>query len=156
MQVTATSLSAHSACARPPSSSNYDAVYELCSDMIDVVSDVYNIYGPEQKSMERAAEDGNTCVIKLQSVNNDVLYYRCVYARVSVLSAPLCPRAPLLISRGLRSEVSPFLALMILMPKDRYSESGLIDYNVAIFKQGLEALMREVQREKERAKAAAS
>eukprot|EP00941_MAST-03F_sp_MAST-3F-sp1_P003748 g3748.t1 len=98
--------------------------YELCSDMIDVVTDVSCIYGA-------VGEDGgfldslgydekSASTIRLQGgmYNNMVLYLR---------------------------QVSSFLAIVCIMPAASYEKAGLIDYNIDCFKLALEAVC-EVKR----------
>lgn len=94
--------------------------YELCSDMIDVVIDVSGIYGGEkpEDSVSNAApasvvpglayDTDSASTIKLS--NSYTLYLR---------------------------EVSNYLALVCLMRNESFSNSSLVEYNVALFRQAI-------------------
>ncbi|KAI5789178.1 Gtr1/RagA G protein conserved region-domain-containing protein [Pyronema domesticum] len=88
--------------------------YEICSDFIDVIVDVSEIYGyPSPPVSPGAAPAENTqevsSIIKLQ--NGMVLYLR---------------------------EINKFLALICLMRKESIEKKGLVDYNVQIFQNALQ------------------
>ncbi|KAK6353176.1 GTP-binding protein gtr2, variant 2 [Orbilia brochopaga] len=101
--------------------------YEICSDYIDVVLDMTEIYGydrgdsSEVSTVEESkssmgstnAEDWSlpdqSSVMKLQ--NGMVLFLR---------------------------EINKFLALICIMRKESFEKRGLIDYNVQVFQQALE------------------
>lgn len=98
--------------------------YEICSDYIDVVLDMTEIYGydrgesevntvEETKSSVGSSEDWSlpdqSSVMKLQ--NGMVLFLR---------------------------EINKFLALICIMRKESFEKRGLIDYNVQVFQQALE------------------
>ncbi|EPS39028.1 hypothetical protein H072_7198 [Dactylellina haptotyla CBS 200.50] len=98
--------------------------YEICSDYIDVVLDMTEIYGydrgdtevnpiEESKSSIGSTEDWSlpdqSSVMKLQ--NGMVLFLR---------------------------EINKFLALICIMRKESFEKRGLIDYNVQVFQQALE------------------
>jgi len=101
--------------------------YEICSDYIDVIVDVSEIYGYERKAKPDGqkqvglpagtGEEGDTSeqtpevssVIRLQ--NGMVLYLR---------------------------EINKFLALICLMRKESIERQGLVDYNVQIFQSALQ------------------
>ncbi|KAI5813981.1 Gtr1/RagA G protein conserved region-domain-containing protein [Pyronema omphalodes] len=95
--------------------------YEICSDFIDVIVDVSEIYGkhpdetaqPSPPLSPAAAPAENTqevsSIIKLQ--NGMVLYLR---------------------------EINKFLALICLMRKESIEKKGLVDYNVQIFQNALQ------------------
>jgi Ras-related GTP-binding protein C/D len=90
--------------------------YELCSDMIDVVIDVSTIYGHrELKETEEFsyAEDSQS-IIHLS--NGNILYLR---------------------------EVFPNLALVCLMREESFAKSGIVEYNVMMFKKAVGASMTE-------------
>eukprot|EP01006_Ploeotia_vitrea_P030837 TRINITY_DN63158_c0_g1_i1.p1 TRINITY_DN63158_c0_g1~~TRINITY_DN63158_c0_g1_i1.p1 ORF type:complete len:338 (-),score=200.03 TRINITY_DN63158_c0_g1_i1:37-1050(-) len=87
------------------------ATYELCSDMIDVVIDVSCIYGLKGKGDALAYDADSASVIKLS--NDYILYLR---------------------------EVNRYLALVCLMRTDSYAKSGLVEYNVACFKDAMSQL----------------
>jgi len=87
--------------------------YELCSDMIDVVLDVSNIYGLKGGKEDPWAFDADSAsIIKLS--NN------------YVLTLP---------------EVHKFLALVCLMRAQSYSKTGLVEYNFSQVKSTLNALL---------------
>ena len=85
--------------------------YELCSDMIDVVIDVSCIYGVKDKAEVIAYDSESASVIRLST--GYVLYLR---------------------------EVNKFLALVCLMREESYAKSGLVEYNIACFKQAISEL----------------
>jgi Ras-related GTP-binding protein C/D len=82
-------------------------IYELCSDMIDVVIDVSCIYG--MKDGDASVYDPETqSVIKLN--NDKVLYLR---------------------------EVNKHLALVCHMRGDKFDKQGLLDYNFSCLKKAI-------------------
>ena len=99
-------------------------IYELCSDMIDVIIDVASIYGtpspasassapsvttkPAAPSAVSAAAGGTSAVIKLS--NEMVLYLR---------------------------EINKYLALVALIRKEKFDKQGLIDYNFDTLKKAV-------------------
>jgi len=98
--------------------------YEICSDYIDVIVDISEIYGynrvpsgqvPDSGQLPRSLEDGEetspeACsIIRLQ--NGMVLYLR---------------------------EINKYLALICLMRKESIERQGLVDYNVQVFQNALE------------------
>ncbi|KAA8911622.1 Gtr1/RagA G protein conserved region-domain-containing protein [Sphaerosporella brunnea] len=100
--------------------------YEICSDFIDVIVDISEIYGHDRKgdpqengqisppvSLGRIVEEEQlpevSSIIRLQ--NGMVLYLR---------------------------EINKFLALICLMRKESIERQGLVDYNVQIFQQALQ------------------
>jgi len=94
--------------------------YEICSDYIDVIVDISEIYGwdrPEGTSSSDAAETPETgnqdaeSLIRMERKGNNYLYLR---------------------------EINKYLALICLMGEDSPAEKkALIDYNVGIFQEGL-------------------
>lgn len=82
-------------------------IYELCSDMIDVVIDVSCIYG--MKDGDSSVYDPETqSVIKLN--NDKVLYLR---------------------------EVNKHLALVCHLRGDKFDKQGLLDYNFSCLKKAI-------------------
>ncbi|PWW80081.1 hypothetical protein C7212DRAFT_349575 [Tuber magnatum] len=82
--------------------------YEICSDYIDVIVDVTEIYGEAQQEEEEAALEASS-IIRLQ--NGMVLYLR---------------------------EINKYLALICLMRKDSIEKQGLVDFNVQVFQNALQ------------------
>jgi len=94
--------------------------YEICSDYIDVIVDVSEIYGWDRpgKVIENGADEADgeeemenpdaESVITLQ--NDSYLYLR---------------------------EINKYLALICLMKEDSRGKKGLIDYNVGVFQDAL-------------------
>ncbi|XP_062855975.1 ras-related GTP binding Cb [Trichomycterus rosablanca] len=74
--------------------------YELCCDMIDVVSDVSCIYGLKEDSGRTAFDTDSLAIIKMN--NTTVLYLK---------------------------EVTRFLALVCILREESFEKKGLIDYN---------------------------
>eukprot|EP00697_Spironema_sp_BW2_P015030 gnl/Spiro4/5736_TR2935_c0_g1_i1.p1 gnl/Spiro4/5736_TR2935_c0_g1~~gnl/Spiro4/5736_TR2935_c0_g1_i1.p1 ORF type:complete len:373 (+),score=108.65 gnl/Spiro4/5736_TR2935_c0_g1_i1:48-1121(+) len=84
-------------------------IFELCSDMIEVVVDVSFIYGAKQGDDTSTAYDAESCaVIRLN--NGKILYFR---------------------------EVNRSLALVCVMPDDSFHNHGLIEYNVNCLKHAI-------------------
>eukprot|EP00164_Ancoracysta_twista_P001847 GFYU01002428.1.p1 GENE.GFYU01002428.1~~GFYU01002428.1.p1 ORF type:complete len:347 (-),score=123.80 GFYU01002428.1:195-1235(-) len=83
-------------------------MYELCSDMIDVVIDVSCIYGMKEEGEGLAYDSASSSVIKLN--NGLVLLLR---------------------------EVNKYLALVSVMREDSFAKHGLIDYNFNCFKKAI-------------------
>lgn len=90
------------------------STYELCSDMVDVVIDVSCIYGLEESSKSIAFDKESSSVIRLSS--GYVVYLR---------------------------EVSNYLALVCVMREKSFAKSGLVEYNLKCFKDGLADLFSE-------------
>mgnify|MGYP001093489703 FL=1 len=88
-------------------------LYELCSDMIDVVVDISCIYGVsgEEGAEGYGYDPESASVIKLN--NKDVLYLR---------------------------EVNQYLALVCILKEENFDKIGLINYNFACFKDAIEAI----------------
>jgi len=87
------------------------SIYELCSDMIDVVIDVSCIYGLSNEDLSSSSiafDSKSSCVIHL---NNGLLLY-------------------------LR-EVDRFVALACLIREENFERQHLVDYNIKIFKDTL-------------------
>lgn len=83
--------------------------YELCSDMIDVVIDVSQIYGLKESGGDVLGYDTDSAsVIKL--TNRYVLYLR---------------------------EIDKYLALVCLMRNESYMKTGLVQYNFVCFKKAI-------------------
>ncbi|KAF2461813.1 Gtr1/RagA G protein conserved region-domain-containing protein [Lineolata rhizophorae] len=91
------------------------ASYEICSDYIDVIVDISEIYGwdrPEEE--DSGGESGNQdaeSLIRLEKKGNNYLYLR---------------------------EINKYLALICLMSEDSPAEKkALIDYNVGVFQEAM-------------------
>ena len=83
-------------------------VYELCSDMIDVVIDISCIYGMGEDPDGLAYDQASQSIIKLS--NGMVLYLR---------------------------EVNKYLALVAWMKQESFEKHGLIDYNFQCFRNAI-------------------
>jgi len=95
------------------SSGDHYILYELCSDVVDVVIDVSCIYGKtdEQEPQARAVmrDDQNTqCIIHL--TNNTLIYLKMV---------------------------DRFLALVCVVQEQSFDQQSLIDYNIGVFRDAL-------------------
>jgi Ras-related GTP-binding protein C/D len=84
------------------------SIYELCSDMIDVVIDISCIYGMSEDGEGMAYDAGSSAVIRLS--NKMVLYLR---------------------------EVNKYLALVALLREEDFDKHGLIDYNFNCFRKAI-------------------
>mmetsp|Transcript_884 Transcript_884/g.1386 ORF Transcript_884/g.1386 Transcript_884/m.1386 type:complete len:419 (-) Transcript_884:38-1294(-) len=99
--------------------------YEQCADMIDVVLDISSIYGSNlsdddsSPSSSLAYDEETSATIHLS--NNTILYLR---------------------------EVNKYLALVCIIRQNIYSKIGLINYNLQMFRKGLQQLFEAEQREK--------
>ena len=98
--------------------------YEICSDYIDVILDVSQIYGyerPSKKAVDDQTEEQDaSSVVKLSS--GMVLYLK---------------------------EVNQFLALIFLMRKESAEKIGLVNYNAECFKVGVDKCLINIQRQLE-------
>ncbi|CAZ84608.1 unnamed protein product [Tuber melanosporum] len=83
--------------------------YEICSDYIDVIVDVSEIYGYLVDPLQEEATVEASSIIRLQ--NGMVLYLR---------------------------EINKYLALICLMRKDSIEKQGLVDFNVQVFQNALQ------------------
>ncbi len=90
-------------------------IYELCSDMIDLVIDVSCIYDSQggRNDAILGFDDDSASVIRL---NNTYLIYM--------------------------RQVNHYLALVCLMPKSAFEKSGLVEYNFNCFKEALNKLFK--------------
>ncbi|KAF2183773.1 hypothetical protein K469DRAFT_581837 [Zopfia rhizophila CBS 207.26] len=101
--------------------------YEVCSDYIDVVIDVGEIYGwdrPGENGHSEKVETGNNdaeSLITMERKGNNFLYLR---------------------------EINKYLALICLMGDDSPSEKkALIDYNVGVFQDALKQVFPRTEKE---------
>lgn len=101
--------------------------YELCSDLVDVVLDVSNIYGSSAATaaaVARGAQPAPTPVFDDRSLSairlntGMVLYLR---------------------------EVGKCLALICVLHEDHFAKRSLLDYNIDVFRDSLKGLLRETQ-----------
>ncbi|XP_048524984.1 ras-related GTP-binding protein C isoform X2 [Dendroctonus ponderosae] len=83
--------------------------YELCCDMIDVVTDLSSIYGVKEEQEPTAFDEQSSSLIKLN--NGTVLYLR---------------------------EVNKFLALVCILREDNFDHKGIIDYNFLCFRNAIQ------------------
>ncbi|KAJ4373339.1 GTP-binding protein gtr2 [Neocucurbitaria cava] len=118
--------------------------YEICSDYIDVVIDVSEIYGwdrPDEQPDE--SETGNNdaeSLITMEKKNSRYLYLREINKSVH---------------EGLTNKLHPsyspsrrYLALVCIMGQDNPAEKkAIIDYNVGVFQAGLKQVFPKSDRE---------
>ncbi|KAF1986406.1 Gtr1/RagA G domain-containing protein [Aulographum hederae CBS 113979] len=110
--------------------------YELCSDYIDVIVDVSEIYGwdrPEgEAGEEEYGESGNQdaeSLITMEKKGNNYLYLREINKSVFQRPESASMADP---------KQSRYLALICLMGEDSSAEKkALIDYNVGVFQEAL-------------------
>src|SRR5262249_13749793 len=124
-------------------------VYELCSDMIDVVIDVSCIYGMKAGKGDVLSYDADSAsAIRLS--NHYILYLRevnryctavaraCEGGRVGWgtdrLTVPSAPPVPVHCP-------CRYLALVCMMPADSFSKAGLVEYNFMCFKKAIGQLL---------------
>eukprot|EP00301_Raphidiophrys_heterophryoidea_P020027 c4822_g1_i1.p1 GENE.c4822_g1_i1~~c4822_g1_i1.p1 ORF type:complete len:357 (-),score=78.28 c4822_g1_i1:108-1121(-) len=89
------------------------ATYELCSDMIDVVIDVSCIYGMREDGLGLAYDGRSAAVIRLNT--GVILYLR---------------------------HINRFLAIICVMKEEAMTRQGLIDHNIATFKEAVGKVFR--------------
>eukprot|EP00049_Salpingoeca_infusionum_P018129 m.355880 g.355880 ORF g.355880 m.355880 type:complete len:350 (+) comp17372_c0_seq1:526-1575(+) len=84
--------------------------YEICSDCIDVVTDISGIYGRDAAGNLSAFDQESASIMKL--TNSHVLYLR---------------------------QINEYLALVCLLRQDKYEEHvGTLDYNVVKFRKAIQ------------------
>jgi Ras-related GTP-binding protein C/D len=89
--------------------------YELCSDLVDVVVDVSQIYGMSEGSENAITyDDESASAIRLNS--GMVLYLR---------------------------SVSNYLALVCVLSEEYFAKRSILDYNINCFKDSLEKLFKK-------------
>jgi Ras-related GTP-binding protein C/D len=92
--------------------------YELCSDLVDVVVDVSQIYGVnELTEVPITYDDDSSSAIRLNS--GMILYLR---------------------------SVSSYLALVCVLREEYFAKRSLLDYNINCFKDSLEKIFRGSER----------
>jgi Ras-related GTP-binding protein C/D len=98
------------------------SLYEICSELIDVLIDVTCIYGMEEGGSFKFDKD-SASVIKLEhpdgKENNIVIYLK---------------------------EVEKCLALVLIIKETEFAQKQLIDYNIDKFKEGLTELFMATER----------
>lgn len=91
-------------------------IYELCSDMIDVVVDMSFIYGTDEEQTLVYDEETRS-TIKMN--NGGILILR---------------------------EVNKYLALVCLIREENYDKHGIIDYNFQCFKKAITEVFKTMEK----------
>jgi len=91
--------------------------YAICSDMIDVVIDISYIYGVKNSKEGLGFDNQTQATIKLS--DSTILYYK---------------------------EIEKFLALICLIKENDFNRPFLIDYNIEIFRQGLNEIFKATKK----------
>jgi len=108
-------------------------IYELCSDMIDVVIDVSCIYGVRRR---RTRKDENGDDVEEEVVVSDESTWAYDSDSTSMIR----------LSNGMvlyLREVNSFLALVCLLRADNLTKKGIIDYNIDCFKRALSSVFEK-------------
>ncbi|CAJ0748104.1 20946_t:CDS:2 [Entrophospora sp. SA101] len=100
--------------------------YELCSDMIDVIIDISEIYG--QNNSDEAIGQSN-----LLENENTTTYGTIADTAIDTSSLIKLNNGMILCLKG----VNRFLALVCLLRSDNFEKHGLIDYNFQCFKHAI-------------------
>lgn len=101
--------------------------YELCTDLVDVVIDISNVYGVTPTGSLVTFDDKSTAAIRL---NTGLIFY-------------------------LR-EVSDYLALICVVREEHFLKRSLLDYNINCFRNSLAMVFQEVPDGGQNGSAAAS
>ncbi|CAH1769979.1 1562_t:CDS:2, partial [Entrophospora sp. SA101] len=100
--------------------------YELCSDMIDVIIDISEIYG--QNNSDEAIGQSN-----LLENENTTTYGTIADTAIDTSSLIKLNNGMILCLKG----VNRFLVLVCLLRSDNFEKHGLIDYNFQCFKHAI-------------------
>ena len=92
-------------------------IYELCSDMIDVVVDMSFIYGADEDQQVLVYDEETRSTIKMN--NGGILILR---------------------------EVNKYLVLVCLIRDDNYDKHGIIDYNFQCFKRAITEVFKTMEK----------
>jgi Ras-related GTP-binding protein C/D len=103
--------------------------YELCSDLVDVVLDVSNIYGSSAAATAAAQEPGG-------SARPD--FHAPVFDDHSLAAIRLNNGMALYLRA-----VGKCLALICVLHEDHFAKRSLLDYNIDVFKDSLRSLLKE-------------
>lgn len=109
--------------------------YEICSDYIDVIVDVSEIYGYDREAVKKTDDKNNAA---------DGSDAGCTAAAtVPATDQAVTPEVSSVIrlQNGMvlyLREINKFLALICLMRKESIERQGLVDYNVQIFQNALQ------------------
>lgn len=106
--------------------------YELCSDLVDVVLDVSNIYGTSAAAAAAAARDAAAGRPPTRFIPAPVF-------DENSLSAIRLNSGMVLYLR----EVGKCLALICVVHEDHFAKRSLLDYNIDVFRDTLKSLLRE-------------
>ncbi|CAG8799088.1 35016_t:CDS:2, partial [Racocetra persica] len=108
--------------------------YEICSDMIDVIVDISEIYGDESYD-DQSQVDTNGYSGNYETANDASSLIKLNNGTI------LCLRG-----------VNRFLALVCLLRADNFEKHGLIDYNFQCFKEAIAEVFELKRRNAERVK----
>lgn len=100
-------------------------MYELCSDLVDVIIDVSYIYGTTAPDSANAENGQGTTDSPYDSSSASVI--RLNTGRVLYLRA-----------------VSNYLALVCVIPSEVFVKRALVDYNIDCFRSSLSKVFNEV------------
>ncbi|CAG8549307.1 9148_t:CDS:2 [Diversispora eburnea] len=122
--------------------------YEICSDMIDVIIDISEIYGRTNNSYrgEVYNEDHSQVNTNGTTNNSNGNYGAITETANDVESLIKLSNEMILCLRG----VNRFLALVCLLRSDNFEMHGLIDYNFQCFKQAISDVFELKRRGTER------
>ena len=99
------------------SSPNESQIYEMCSDIIDVVLDMSGIYG-DQNEDDSYFDDNSTCSIKINSNFQNIksiLFLKFIHKN---------------------------LALIAVINEENYERNNLLDYNINVFRQAVKSILK--------------
>lgn len=100
--------------------------YEICSDYIDVIVDVSEIYGYDRKPQGQVSSPTSEAPSEAQQEQEE--------ATVEASSIIRLQNGMVLYLR----EINKYLALICLMRKDSIEKQGLVDFNVQVFQNALQ------------------
>ena len=106
--------------------------YELCSDLVDVVLDVSNIYGTSAAAAASAARDVAAGLPPSRFIPQPV------FDKNSLAAIRLNSGMVLYLR-----EVGRCLALICVVHEDHFAKRSLLDYNIDVFRDTLGSLLRE-------------
>lgn len=106
--------------------------YELCSDLVDVVLDVSNIYGTSAAAAAHAARELAAGVSPTRFIPKPVFDEKS-------LAAIRLNSGMVLYLR----EVGRCLALICVVHEDHFAKRSMLDYNIDVFRETLQSLLVE-------------
>lgn len=106
--------------------------YELCSDLVDVVLDVSNIYGSSAAATAAAAAQEGGSMVRSSDFQAPVFDDHSLAAIRLNNGMALYLRA-----------VGKCLALICVLHEDHFAKRSLLDYNIDVFRDSLRSLLKE-------------